>query len=290
MPIEELLALYNCVPPHMPSTSLSSESTSKRSSRRARSSSAIQPENTPSVPDPLPPSTEVESTSCSEQKSDAPIKIASDETDADVPDAKSADQEKSSIVTPNSEKIGIDTLDGPATKTTSEETQLKIDGPEEGRVPGECTTKPDRGDDGDRQSGHSLRDCPPESKTKSCLKCASDEHTYRDCPQEGDTFAHAEFASKELTEMDEGDDDDEEEDESELRKLYPETFKTNEPRILRGEYGVARCIIIFTQIHLSINFVDISATSRPNSDEEEEEGEDIDYSPEEDEFKKVSGA
>lgn len=39
----------------------------------------------------------------------------------------------------------------------------------------------------------------------------------------------------ECTEMDEGDDDDEEEDESELRKLYPETFKTNEPRLLRGK-------------------------------------------------------
>lgn len=37
-----------------------------------------------------------------------------------------------------------------------------------------------------------------------------------------------------------------------------------------------------------MHFDKFVATSRQNSDEEEEEGEDIDYSPEEDEFKKVS--
>lgn len=89
----------------------------------------------------------------------------------------------------------------------------------------------------------------------------------------------------ECTEMDEGDDDEEEEDESELRKLYPETFKTNEPRLLRGKrrYAAALLTILLTLC----NSMEFLATSRQNSDEEEEEGEDIDYSPEEDEFKKV---
>lgn len=95
MPIEELLLLYNCVPPPMPMTSLSSDAASKRSSRRARISAAIQPENTPSVPDVLPPTTAIESASCSEHKPDVSSKHTSAGPEAYVPVAEEMEKEKS---------------------------------------------------------------------------------------------------------------------------------------------------------------------------------------------------
>lgn len=247
MPIEELLALYNCVPPPMPTTSLSSDSTSKRSSRRARSSSAIQPENTPSVPDLLPPTTAIESAACSEQKSDVSSKHNSTESVTYVPLAKETEQEKSNTdkAIKTSEKIEFESLDASwITTAYPDETKVKNEN----------------------------------EKVEAVAKVESK-------PMESVELSR----ESECTEMDEGDDDDEEEDESELRILYPETFKTNEPRLLRGKWTVWRCITNNYTNYVQFNENSISiATSRQNSDEDEEEGEDIDYSPEEDEFKKVS--
>lgn len=187
MPIEELLALYNCVPPPLPSTLLPSQSTSKRSSRRARSGSAIQPENTPRVPDVVPPSTAIESASCSEP--DAPSKNT-----LVSPDSKDTIVEKSNIdkAIKTGEKIETDKLDAPPIEQTADEmeTDVKIES-DKVEVVAKAETKPTESVEFNRDS--------------------------------------------EFTEMDEGDDDDDEEDESDLRKLYPETFKTNEPRLLRGK-------------------------------------------------------
>lgn len=79
------------------------------------------------------------------------------------------------------------------------------------------------------------------------------------------------------------DDEESEEEESELKKLYPETYKTNEPRLLRGKYYLVE--IFFSVCESANSELVFVANSQPNSDDEEEE--DIDYSPEEDEFKKV---
>lgn len=189
MPIEELLALYNCVPPSMPTTSLSSDSASKRGSRRARCSSAIQPENTPSVPDVLPPTTSIESASCSEHKPDVSNKRTSAGSEAHVAIAKETEKLNTDKAIKNSEKIDLDVLETPSNKMTVQD----------------------------------------ETKVKN-----EDEKLEAVAMVESKPMDSVEFSREsECTEMDEGDDDDVEE--SELRKLYPETFKTNEPRLLRGE-------------------------------------------------------
>lgn len=210
MPIEELLALYNCVPPPIPTTSLSSESTSKRSSRRARSSSAIQSENTPSVPDVLPPTTAIESASCSEHKSDASNKSISAGSDAFVSDAKDTEQQQLNVdkAIRTSEKIDTHKLNATSIETKIEETEMKM---ESDKI--EAVAK-------------------IESKSTESVKLNREN---------------------EFTEMDEDDDDDDEEDESELRKLYPETFKTNEPRLLRGKYSTAAsCITNNIQLRIQL--------------------------------------
>lgn len=185
MPIEELLALYNCVPPPLPSTSLPSQS--KRSSRRARSGSAIQPENTPRVPDVVPPTTAIESASCSEPDAPSENTLAS-------PDSKDTIVDKSNIdkAIRTGEKIETDQLDALPIETNADEmeTDMKIES-DKAEVVAKAESKPTDSVELNRDS--------------------------------------------EFTEMDEGDDDDDEEDESDLRKLYPETFKTNEPRLLRGK-------------------------------------------------------
>lgn len=196
MPIEELLALYNCVPPPMPITSLSTESSSKRSSRRVRSTSAIHAENTPSVPDALPPSTAIESASCSQSKSDASTSRCPTGTGTDGIDAVAMEQEKS-----NTEhvKIEIEKIEMDVVEASTSPIKIPVD---------EVDAK--------------IKSDKVQTVAEDDAKRTESVELNRD---------------SEFTEVDEGDDDDDEEDESELRKLYPETFKTNEPRLLRGEWA-----------------------------------------------------
>lgn len=194
MPIEELLALYNCVPPPIPTTSNSSESTSKRGSRRARSSSAIQSDSALSTPSDASSSTVVliGSTSIVENKLNATSKIDLAGPEGDVPGVKDAEPEKSNIEKAM-KTIENNKLDLPSIQASNkDETEMKIDS----------------------------------DKVEAVEMLESKETDSVEFNRES-----------EFTEMDDGDDDDDEEDESELRKLYPETFKTNEPRLLRSKLG-----------------------------------------------------
>lgn len=57
-------------------------------------------------------------------------------------------------------------------------------------------------------------------------------------------------------------DESEEEEESELKKLYPETYKTNEPRLLRGMHGKQLIdnddLVLFKAFQRSTNKMELS--------------------------------
>lgn len=80
------------------------------------------------------------------------------------------------------------------------------------------------------------------------------------------------------------DDIDEDEDESELRNLYPETFDDNQRHHLRSEClsGPIKHLMVSTESKKNKTFL-FTALSRPLSEEED----DGDYSPDEDDVKKV---
>ncbi|XP_055316853.1 mesoderm induction early response protein 1 isoform X2 [Sitodiplosis mosellana] len=289
MPIEELLALYNCVPPTI--QTFSSSSGGKRRSKTSRNAGIDKT----LMPPPDTPKTSTDTSSSEKAKDEQSEGAAIAETETHTKTETEKETETTTELQPDTKpesniELETQTKTKPSTDATvNEEKESNEENPsDESKHENDeeiNTSKVDKvqppeseieeetkgvstetnSSDKENSSKHENESNGSDHKESTDTVAHETKDDDKDKKSQTDSIIKNEEHSKKANDAEtieetvDEDDDESEEEESELKKLYPETYKPNEPRLLR-------------------------ANSQPNSDDEEEE--DIDYSPEEDEFKK----
>ncbi|XP_031640179.1 mesoderm induction early response protein 1 [Contarinia nasturtii] len=263
MPIEELLALYNCVTPPIHTFTPTGGKRKSKTSRNAGIDKTLMPppdtmKNTPetSTSDKAKDEqseqrsaiAETETTTEIKPNTDTPVKDEEIKEETPSEPSKNVKEEDESVEKVNEKDRGqssmvvvVEEVEPTKTEIKQESNEISCGNDKENN------SKNDNQSKLDPKNSSDTNDRDEESDTKLDSTIIKNDEIKK--PNEDET----------VEETLDKDEEESEEEESELKKLYPETYKTNEPRLLR-------------------------ASSQPNSDDEEEE--DIDYSPEEDEFKK----
>lgn len=245
MPIEELLALYNCVPPPLPTISGSSRRRSKTSQNSGVDKTQMPPPASVEMPtkpiaeekegaveqpnDPKPVAEEENSITQveSKAKTDKPI----DENDTKSDDQQIAVKSKTSDTSKPDLSAAAET-EGERTKCSKDEDMAKTPDTKDAKLKTESKDISSEVKDEDQTEVENANQNKP-SPVKS--EEADSENEVDNESSAKKMSADEEVSAAAMEDDFDDDDDEEEEEESELRKLYPETYKTNEPRLLRGK-------------------------------------------------------